>query len=148
MSAPCGVCGAIDNMDMHNSKNGANLRAVISLGAGFGPGARFSGVNDSWGSNTDSWTTAAVVMQELDKKSVLDSWSSGKDEVDDDVEIEDEEADAQSSDSRRIEYQQLQTSEVEFEDDVVDDHDADDEFLCETCGQPATNGLRVCDACI
>lgn len=148
MPAPCGVCGAIDNVDMHNSKNGANLRTVISLGAGFGPGAKFSGVNDSWGSNTDSWTTAAVVMHELDKKSVLDSWSSGKDEADDDVEIEDEEADAQSSDSRRIEYQQVQTSEVEFEDDVVDDHDDDDEFLCETCGQPATNGLRVCDACI
>jgi hypothetical protein len=40
-----------------------------------------------------------------------------------------------------IGFQFLQNLDIEQFDD-------NDEFLCETCGEPATNSMRICDSCI
>lgn len=118
-------------------------------------------VPDSWSSDTslsectdrqslsDSWNSEVAISMNADKKSVLDSWSSGKglsDEVEDEVEVEkdDDEAETESMKFSRTGYQYLENLEIE----EFNDEGADDDFLCEACGQPATNGMRVCDSCI
>lgn len=94
-------------------------------------------------SDADSLVSVAVTIQKgstlADRTSVLESWSSGKDEGEDHLGFE-EGGGIEMRTLRRKGYQYLRDLEAEeFEDD---------EFLCETCGLPATNGMRVCDLCI
>lgn len=97
-------------------------------------------------SDSDSMVTVAVEIQKgslyADKTSVLDTWSSGNDEYESHLEM-DEEGGIEMRTISMKGYQYLQNEDCEdFECDIDDD-----EFLCESCGRPAKNGMRVCDWC-
>jgi hypothetical protein len=76
---------------------------------------------------------------------VYESWDARaafyrKGDPDSEFEEDDHETATPSIRFSRAQYQDLTNLEIDFEDD--------DGFLCEQCGEPATNGMRVCDSCI
>lgn len=76
---------------------------------------------------------------------VYESWDAGagmyrKGDPDSEFEEDYHETAAPSVRFSRAQYQDLTNLEIDFEED--------DEFLCEQCGEPATNGMRVCDSCV
>ncbi|CAN5953645.1 unnamed protein product [Sphagnum jensenii] len=77
--------------------------------------------------------------------SVVESWSCGEQIAEEDE--DDDEEDTMSFTTapaffrHSIGFQFLQNLDIEQFDD-------NDEFLCETCGEPATNSMRICDSCI
>lgn len=115
-------------------------------------GAKSPGVSESCGnvsnndsiSDSESLVSVAVTIQKgpvvKDKTSVLDTdWSSGNDEAENYLGFDGDGGIEMRTLSMKG-YQYLRNEEAE--DDIDDD-----EFLCETCGKPATNGMRVCDWC-
>jgi hypothetical protein len=153
----CSLCGASTALegikDSHNVQIGdAGGEDVPDKLAEVAKSARVpescsSALSDDNASDADSLVSVAVTIQKgsnlKDQTSVLDSWSSGKDEGEDHLGFEEEGGIEMRTLSRKG-YQYLRNSDSEeFEDDIEDD-----EFLCETCGLPATNGMRVCDLCI
>jgi len=102
--------------------------------------------NDYSVSDSDSLVTVSVTIQKgsvlEDKSSVLDNWSSGNDEVESHLGFDGDGGIEMRTLSMKG-YQYLKNEEADDFDTDIDD----DEFLCETCGKPATNGMRVCDSC-
>jgi hypothetical protein len=77
---------------------------------------------------------------------VVESWSCVEQIAEDEDEDDDEEdtmsfTTAPAFFRHSIGFQFLQNLDMEQFDD-------NDEFLCETCGEPATNSMRICDSCI
>ncbi|CAK9858991.1 unnamed protein product [Sphagnum jensenii] len=91
--------------------------------------------------------TQQKMVAEKEKRktgTVVESWSCGEQIAEED---EDDEEDTMSFTTapaffrHSIGFQFLQNLDIEQFDD-------NDEFLCETCGEPATNSMRICDSCI
>ncbi|KAG0628802.1 hypothetical protein M758_1G054100 [Ceratodon purpureus] len=152
----CSLCGASTALeaikDSHNVQVGndreEDVQDKLALGASSTgvTESHSSALSDDNASDADSLVTIPVTILKgslKDQTSVLESWSSGKDEGEDNLGF-DEDGGIEMRILSRKGYQYLRNSESEeFEDDIEDD-----EFLCETCGLPATNGMRVCDLCI
>ncbi|KAH9577047.1 hypothetical protein CY35_01G194100 [Sphagnum magellanicum] len=95
-------------------------------------------------------TQQEMVAEKQKRKTgtVVESWSCGEQIAEEDEEDEDDgEEDTMSFTTapaffrHSIGFQFLQNLDIEQFDD-------NDEFLCETCGEPATNSMRICDSCI
>ncbi|CAM6019631.1 unnamed protein product [Sphagnum balticum] len=95
-------------------------------------------------------TQQEMVAEKQKRKTdtVVESWNCGEQIAEEDEEDEDDgEEDTMSFTTapaffrHSIGFQFLQNLDIEQFDD-------NDEFLCETCGEPATNSMRICDSCI
>jgi kinesin family protein 15 len=94
--------------------------------------------------------TQQKMVAEKEKRktgTVVESWSCGEQIAEEDEDEDDDEEDTMSFTTapaffrHSIGFQFLQNLDMEQFDD-------NDEFLCETCGEPATNSMRICDSCI
>lgn len=144
----CSLCGASTALEDKEQARGAtdeNVKADQASRPTMSESC-CSTSNDTV-SDSDSLVTVAVTIQKPgslpeDKTSVLDTWSSGNDEGESHLEI-DEDGGIEMRTISMKGYQYLQNEDGEdFECDIDDD-----EFLCESCGMPAKNGMRVCDWC-
>lgn len=93
---------------------------------------------------SESLSNATTLTDYCNNSCVYESWDATatthrKGSVDSDFEEEDFEIVTPIVRFSRAQYENLTNLEIDFEDDG---------FLCEQCGQPAANGLRVCDSCI
>jgi hypothetical protein len=93
-------------------------------------------------------TQQVMVAEKLKRKTdtVVESWSCGE-QIPEEDEEDDVDEDTMSFTTapaffrHSIGFQFLRNLDIEQFDD-------NDEFLCETCGEPATNSMRICDSCI
>ena len=141
----CSLCGA-------STAQEANVQIVDAKDEKLASAANSteshrSASSDDHASHADSLETIPVTVQKgsflNDQTSILESWSSGRDEGEDKFGFEEEGAIEMRPLSRKGNQYLRNSESEEFEDDIEDDG-----FLCETCGSPTTNGMRVCDLCI
>lgn len=133
-SAVCSRCADMDDKKWGDDGDCVQPETAIVLRVG----KTTSGVSESLSSATklSEFSNSTRVYESWDADATIHRKGT------DDSEFEEDDYEIVTPSVRfsRSQYENLSNLEIDFEDD--------DGFLCEQCGQPATNGMRVCDSCI
>ena len=127
----CSRCTRMDDKKTEDDDDRANAETAIVLRNGKLTSAISGSV-----SNLSDFSDGTCVYESWEAGAAI----YGRGDLDSEFEEDDQEIATPAVRFSRAHYKDLTNLEIDFEDD--------DGFLCEQCGEPATNGLRVCDSCI